>query len=323
MISAPDVELNGNHNYLRKDNLMSFNNLVVNYITKAIGNPKLALPARSNNPKVSRLYRKAKQGQWDFEKERNFPKTCEEINEWLGVTDEIRRASGKTFSSFYYGEHGAKLISAQLTLIAPTNEAAKFLSTQTMDEARHMEVFEGILEFIDEIHPINPFLNAFLGDILRVKHFEDKLVGMNLLVEGLALSAFQMLIKKFRPGVNCSEQGYKAIGEPIERIIRDESRHVGFGVMMLPEILSNLNRRRKMTLRIRQLGWLALLYGSVKFHQKDLEIMGLDYLKLLDNLIEDHERRVVECGGDALISTDRMKSIIPTIDKVVNRMNKH
>jgi len=295
--------------------------IITKFVTKALENPKLALPATSHNPKIHRLYQKAKKGQWDFEKERDFPETCDEINEWLGITNEVRLAAARAFSSFYYGEHGAKLISAQLTVIAPTNEAAKFLSTQTMDEARHMEVFEGILGFIDEIHPINPFLNAFLGDILRVKHFEDKLVGMNLLVEGLALSAFQMVVKNFKPGINCSEQGYKAIGAPIERIIRDESRHVGFGVLMLPEMLSKLSRRRKIALRVRQLGWLALLYGSVKYHQKDLETIGLDYMKLLDDLITDHEQRVVECGGEALISTNLMKSIIPAIDKIVDRVS--
>ena len=293
---------------------------IVKLITKAVENPKLALPKTSTNPKIHRLYRKAKEGQWDFEKERGFPESCEEINEWLGVTDEVRLAAARAFSSFYYGEHGAKLISAQLTLMAPTNEAAKFLSTQTMDEARHMEVFEGVLGFIDKIHPINPFLNAFLGDILEAKHFEDKLVGMNLLVEGLALSAFQLIVKNFQPGVNCTEQGYEAIGKPIERIIRDESRHVGFGVLMLPEMLSKLSMRRKATLRLRQLKWLLLLYGSVKYHQKDLELIGLDYLNLLDNLIEDHEKRIVECGGEALISTRQMKKLCPAIDSIVDRL---
>jgi hypothetical protein len=51
-----------------------------------------------------------------------------------------------------------------------------------------------------------------------------------------------------------------------------------------------------------------------------MEALGLDYLELLKNLIEDHEKRVVECGGDALISTDRMQSLIPTMDKIVDRV---
>ena len=53
-----------------------------------------------------------------------------------------------------------------------------------------------------------------------------------------------------------------------------------------------------------------------------MEVMGLDYLQLLKELIEDHEKRISDCGGDALISTDRMQSIIPMMDKLVDRFRR-
>lgn len=298
------------------------------YIYKTLGNSKLKLPVKVSNDKIWRLYKKATRDQWDFAQRHSFPykefEKGKNFNDWLGITDEVRVAAAKSFSSFYYGEHGAKIISAQLTSLAPTNEASKFLATQTMDEARHVEAFENIIQFInDDIEPMNPFLNAFLSDIIRVKHFEDKLVGMNLLVEGLALSAFQLILKELKSGVNISCQGYQIIGKPIEDILRDESRHVGFGVTFLPEVLSKLPRHRKAFLRLRQLAWLALLYGSVKYHQSDMEKMGLDYLQLLQELIEDHEKRVIDCGGNALISTDRMQSLIPMMDRLVDRFRKN
>jgi hypothetical protein len=293
---------------------------VIDRVLDSLGGSKFQLTPKVTNQKIANLYRKAKRDQWNLDDKDYFPKNYDgDINEWLGISDEVRLAAARSFSSFYYGEQGAKLISAQLSTMAPTSEAAKFLATQTMDEARHVEVFERMLNLIDEIHPMNPFLNAFLSDIYRAPSLAEKLVGMNLLVEGLALSAFRATVASLKPGENISEQGYKAIGEPIEAIIRDESRHVGFGVLFLPDILSKLNRVQKAKLRMRQMFWLCLLYGSVKYHQKDQELMGINYLDLLNGVIEDHERRVQECGGDALVSADTMKLLIPRMDKLVDR----
>ena len=47
--------------------------------------------------------------------------------------------------------------------------------------------------------------------------------------------------------------------------------------------------------------------------------MGINYVDLLDGVIEDHERRISECGGDSLISTKWMKLMIPTMDKLVDK----
>ncbi len=100
--------------------------------------------------------------------------------------------------------------------------------------------------------------------------------------------------------------------------MRDESRHVGFGVVLLPDLLRTLPMRRKVEIRIRQLAWLGLLYGSIKYHQRDQETVGVDHLRLLLDLLEDHERRIAECGANVLVSTDRVKSLIPTMDRMVD-----
>lgn len=296
---------------------------VLTRILDALGGARFKLDVGVQNRKVDRLYGMAKRDQWNLDDRREhfFPRDRKgiDLNEWLGVEDDVRIAAARCFSSFYYGEHGAKLISAQLTNMMPTNESSKFMATQVMDEARHVEVFEGILGFIDTIHPMNPFLNAFLGDISRVRRVESKLIGMNLLVEGLALSSFRMILKEMKAGANVSPRGYRAIGEPIEAIVRDESRHVGFGVVILPDLLARVPRRVKAEFRLRQLVWLGLLYGSVKYHQEDQEKMGLDYVQLLSDVIEDHEKRIQECSGDALVSTERMKQLVPTMDRLVDR----
>ncbi len=289
------------------------------------GGSRFQLSTEIQNHRIARLYTKAKRDQWNLDEKDYFPSEAlsrQELNEWLGINEELRLAAARTFSSFYYGEQGAKLISAQLSLEAPTLEARKFLATQTMDEARHVETFERILNLLDQIQPINPFLNALLADVYRAPLFAEKLVGMNLLVEGLALSAFRATVAALKPGDNISEKGFRAVGAPIQAIIRDESRHVGFGVILLKDVLSQLNRRQKMKLRLRQAWWLCLLYGSVKYHQKDQELLGIDYLSLLNTVIEDHERRLTECGANTLLSTQKMTRMIPSIDRIVDQLRR-
>jgi hypothetical protein len=292
-------------------------------ILDALGGARFQLALEVENRKIDRLYTIAKRDQWNLDDRRAefFPPRDEvgDVNEWLGVTDAQRCAAAHLFSSVYYGEQGAKIISAQLTTLASTNEASEFLANQVMDEARHVEVFEGILNFIDRVHGMNPFLNALLTDIARTSHREEKLIGMNLLVEGLALAAFKATLKGLTE-LGISEQGYRAVGTPIEAIMRDESRHVGFGVVLLPDLLRSASRRRKVEIRLRQLAWLGLLYGSVKYHQRDQELMGVDHVALLIDLLSDHERRVMECDANVLVSTERMQQMIPAIDRLVDRV---
>jgi hypothetical protein len=294
---------------------------VVSAVLDALGGARFQLDLAVDNAKVDRLYRLAKRDQWNLDdrRDRFFPPRDPgvDVNEWLGITDEQRRASARLYSSVYYGEQGAKVVSAQLTTMVPTNEASKFLATQVMDEARHVEVFEGIITFIDQVRGMNPFLNALLTDIARTRHVEEKLIGMNLMVEGLALAAFKATLKGLKE-LGVSEQGYRAVGEPIEGIMRDESRHVGFGVVLLPDLLGQLPRRRQAEVRLRQLAWLGLLYGSIKYHQRDQETVGVDHLKLLCDLLEDHERRISECGADVLVSTDLVQRLVPALDRVVD-----
>jgi hypothetical protein len=296
---------------------------VAGVVLDALGGARFQLDLEVENRRIDRLYTIAKRDQWNLDDRRAefFPERGPDldVNAWLNVTDAQRKAAARCFSSVYYGEQGAKVISAQLTCMAPTNEASKFLATQVMDEARHVEVFEGIIRFIDHVHGMNPFLNALLTDIARTPHRVEKLIGMNLLVEGLALAAFKATLKGLKE-LGISEQGYRAVGAPIEAIMRDESRHVGFGVVMLPDLLRSASRRRKVEIRLRQLGWLGLLYGSIKYHQRDQEEMGVDHVALLIDLLADHERRINECEGQVLVSTERMQQMIPTLDRVVDKV---
>src|SRR5688572_2410119 len=198
---------------------------VISGVLDALGGAVFHTSPDVRYEKVDRLYRHAKRDQWNLDDRRDhyFGSKAEE----LGLTQAQGEAMGRLTSSFYYGERGAKIISSQLVSLVPDVEASKFLATQVMDEARHVEVFEGMLGYVGRIYPMNPFLNALLTDMSRIRTREEKLIGMNMLVEGLALSAFRASCRTMKENLNVSEAGYRAIGEPIEAILRDEARHVG------------------------------------------------------------------------------------------------
>ncbi|HVY61483.1 MAG TPA: hypothetical protein VHF22_07510 [Planctomycetota bacterium] len=291
---------------------------VIGGVCDALGGARFHGSPEVRFEKVERLYRNAKRDQWNLDdrRDRYFAGAAD----GLGVSVEQAGALARLFSSFYYGERGAQIISSELVGMVPDVEASKFLATQVVDEARHVEVFEGILGAIGRIHPMNPFLNALLTDMSRAAHREEKLIGMNMLVEGLALSVFRAACKTLRHGLRVPEATYRAIGEPIEAILRDESRHVGFAVIYLPDLIRTSSLRRRAEIRLRQLVWLGLLYGSLKYQQRDQETIGVDHIAVLEEVLADHEERLAEVGGDVLVSTEKMKRFVPAVDRLVDKL---
>jgi hypothetical protein len=130
-----------------------------------------------------------------------------------------------SLSQFLHGEQGALLTAAQLVDATPWMDAKYYASTQTMDEARHVEVFSRYLrEKLEWEWPINPNLKGLLDLILTDRRWDLKYLGMQILVEGLAMAAFANM--------------YQMAQEPllkdlIKNVMRDESRHVAFGVLSL------------------------------------------------------------------------------------------
>ena len=267
-------------------------------------------------PRVDRLYELAKRDQWNY--------TDLRAKDERGIDDSLllpaeREAVARVVSQLYYGERGALLISSQLAAMVPDSESSAFLTSQSFDEARHMEVFSGMARDLHELAPINPCLQVLLSDLLQTRHLADKLLGMNLLVEGLALSVFHHMLLVFsrHPRIQ-GAFGREVIVEPIENIVRDESRHVGFGVLYLPELVKGLSFRRKAELMARQLGWMALMYGSVKLHEKDSALLGLSFTSVLTKVLEDHQRRAEEMGLSVVLGGRGVHHLLPVLDSLVN-----
>lgn len=135
-------------------------------------------------------------------------------------------------SQFLHGEQGALLVASQLVSCAPTYDAKLYAASQTFDEARHVEVFNRyIMDRIGFMYPVNPNLKLLLDKILTDERWDLKFIGMQLIIESLALAAFntQKMIAKDT-----------VLKDVIELVIRDEARHVAFGVTYLEEYLKAL-----------------------------------------------------------------------------------
>ena len=105
-----------------------------------------------------------------------------------------QRSRAQTLSQFLHGEQGALMVASQLVSCAPTHDAKLYAASQTFDEARHVEVFHRyLMERCRMIYPINPSLKFLLDKVLTDPRWDLKFIGMQILIEGLALAAFQTI----------------------------------------------------------------------------------------------------------------------------------
>lgn len=150
---------------------------------------------------------------WDkLDKKRELPRLRRELGAW-------------TLSNFLHGEQGALIATAQLVSCVPTADAKLYAATQVVDEARHVEAYDRYLrEKYEIVYPISPHLEELLGLVVTDSRWDMKYLGMQIMIEGLALAAFGTILQTSREPL---------IKEIIHMIMRDEARHVAFGVLSL------------------------------------------------------------------------------------------
>ncbi len=142
-------------------------------------------------------------------------------------------AQNHLLSQFMHGEQGALLCTAKIVETVPWIDAKYYAATQVVDEARHVEVFARYLdEKLTGHYPINAHLRMLLDDIINDSRWDMTYLGMQIMVEGLALAAFGMLHQ------TTSEPLLKKL---LRYVMSDEARHVAFGVLSLEEYYASLS----------------------------------------------------------------------------------
>jgi hypothetical protein len=142
--------------------------------------------------------------------------------------------NGWMLSQFMHGEQGALLATARIVETVPWHEAKLYAAAQVADEARHVEVYRRYLtEKLELSYPVNPHLKTLLDEIIRDSRWDMTYLGMQIMVEGLALAAFALM--------NFTEQEEPLIQQITNLVMRDEARHVAFGVLSLQEIYREMS----------------------------------------------------------------------------------
>jgi hypothetical protein len=150
-----------------------------------------------------------------------------------GKTALGREMFSWVLSQFLHGEQGAMLAATQLVATVPDMDSKYYASTQVFDEGRHVEVYDRYLhEKIGFSYPISPYLKKLLDLILTDSRWDMKLLGMQIMVEGLALAAFGMM------RAQTSEPLLKKL---THYVMLDEARHVAYGVLSLKDFYHDVS----------------------------------------------------------------------------------
>ena len=226
-------------------------------LVEAVRDDRFGWEYDPQRPELRRLYAKAKDKQWNasvdidwsIEVDREDPGG---LSEYLPVmaadafdsfTEAQKREAGHVFntwltSQFLHGEQGALLATSKLVAQVPDVDAKFYGATQVMDEARHVEVYGRYLqEKLGEVHPINPNLQQLLELIVADPRWDVTYLGMQIIVEGLALAAFG-LIHQFS-----TEPLIKQI---TRYVMADEARHVAFGALALSGFYDELTSAERL-----------------------------------------------------------------------------
>ncbi len=140
-------------------------------------------------------------------------------------------------SQFLHGEQGALICTAKIVQQVPSADAKFYAATQVMDEARHVEAYARLLhEKFDLAYPITPTLKRLLGDVLSDARWDMTYLGMQVLIEGLALAAFARIRDQAKNSLAASVNAY---------VMQDEARHVAFGRLALRDYYPRLTQAER------------------------------------------------------------------------------
>jgi hypothetical protein len=270
---------------------------------------------KGERPALNRLYEKAKRSQWNGETDLPWDTEVDQravvVNNattnmgglMMGIDESVVadtplakwgpeewievgvQSQNWTLSQFMHGEQGALLCTAKIVETVPWIDAKYYASTQVMDEARHVEVFAKYLD--DKLsghYPINAHLKLLLDDIVNDSRWDMTYLGMQIMVEGLALAAFGFI--------------HQITTEPLLKqllryVMADEARHVAFGVLSLKEYYSELTDAE--LAERQEFAFEAAVRMRDRFLQQEVwDRMGLDVKQVLPLVINSPQRRIFQ-----------------------------
>ena len=258
-------------------------------------------------PALRKLYEKAKTGQWNattdlpWDTDVDAEKIAKEERELIGIGLDPARLDGTpvakwgdkewlefnmesknwSLSQFMHGEQGALLCTAKIVETVPWYDAKLYASTQVVDEARHVEVFARYLqEKLGGEYQVNVHLRMLLDDIINDSRWDMTYLGMQVMVEGLALAAF---------GFQHQMTTEPLLKQLLRYVMSDEARHVAFGVLSLKEAYDEMTDAE--IAQRQEFAFEAALRMRDRFMSQEVwERMGINTRDILPVILADPTR---------------------------------
>jgi len=247
--------------------------------------------AEARTDRLRRIYDNATRDVWDG------PTVFREAMERHGgiqLSREKREALAQTITDLMWGELAAWIVASELSERLEDPDAKMAAASQVFDEARHFYVLRDYLAALHvPIPKLDPFFAVGARRLLATRDLTVKLFAMQILAEGLAVVIFRFLADaKVEP----------VLADILPYFERDESRHVGLGMLVLPGRLKTLSRRQ--LLRIR-----STTYGIG-------DLLGAAQLRRLDHyrLLGAEPRELMRAGDKMLFELSRKIGPIPGTD---------
>ena len=264
-----------------------------------------------SRPALVKLYEKAKTSQWnastdlDWSTAVDLEKIVAESQAAFADVDPLRADPDSplrswseaqwiefginmqtyALSQFLHGEQGALICTAKIVETVPWIDAKYYASTQVMDEARHVEVFAKYLDTkLSGYYPVNTHLKLLLDDIVQDSRWDMTYLGMQIMVEGLALAAFGFM--------------HQMTTEPLLKkllryVMSDEARHVAFGVLSLQDYYKDLSDAE--ILERQQFAFEAAVRMRDRFLQQEVwERMGVPVKEAIELVMRTPSRQMFQ-----------------------------
>ena len=211
-----------------------------------------------DNAQLARLYEAAKRDQWngndlpwDIDVDPLNPEVpllddksmpMQDIPQYRAMPQREKDIQRHAFtawllSQFLHGEQGALFAACEVTEAIQWMDGKLYGSTQVVDEGRHVEVFHRYVSTkLQKVYSINDNLFTIIDALISDRRWDMKFLGMQIMIEGLALGAFGVLRK---------QTSEPLLREMLKYVITDEARHVHYGVTALGEYYRTIPEKQR------------------------------------------------------------------------------
>ncbi len=228
---------------------------------------------------AARLYRQSQKRRWEVA----------EIPWELGLNlnERQRRSGARVLSQVLFGEQASFKVIEQMLPMVTEPEAQRFLVSQAQDEARHVEVFSRYIGLLGEVQPPGENLTRLVEGMLELPTVEAKLIGMHILIEGMALETFHAIALHIDDPL---------LREILHRVFRDESRHVAFGTAYTRQVVARLGQPELEELARQGGRFAAAASDMIHEERASAAEFGLDLLAVQSRTLRVLFRRLTQIG---------------------------